>query len=112
MAIRCLETTEEFFRPQFIQTNSQSNIDVLQDSNSEADENENENDSGNKVGKKSRIPIEKFSDDEDEIHRFRNMGFPNMKYLDQDVNGPSVAQNQQQTFYKEYQENKNNDIKN
>lgn len=51
MAIRALETTEEFFRPQFIQQNkSLSNIDILQDSNSELDE--NENDSDQKVGKK------------------------------------------------------------
>ena len=39
---------------------------------------------------------------------FRNMGFPNMNYLDPDAHGPPV---QDQTFYKDYEENQENDIK-
>lgn len=38
----------------------------------------------------------------------RNMGFPNMKYLDPDAQGPPV---QEKTLYKEFQQNKDNDIK-
>ena len=39
----------------------------------------------------------------------RNMGFPNMKYLDPDIQGVPVRQDQ--TFYKEFQANQDNDIK-
>jgi len=38
----------------------------------------------------------------------RNMGFPNMKYLDPDAKGAPI---QEKTLYKEYQNIKNNDIK-
>ena len=38
----------------------------------------------------------------------RNMGFPNMKYLDPDAQGPPI---QEKTLYKEFQQNKDNDIK-
>ena len=38
----------------------------------------------------------------------RNMGFPNMKYLDPDALGPPI---QEKTLYKEFQQNKDNDIK-
>jgi len=38
----------------------------------------------------------------------RNMGFPNMKYLDPETHGPPVKE---ETFYKEYQDNKDNDQK-
>ncbi len=37
------------------------------------------------------------------------MGFPDLSYLDPDVNGPPVQSNI--TFYKKFQEDKNNDIK-
>lgn len=36
------------------------------------------------------------------------MGFPNMNYLDPDTNGPPV---QSQTFYKNFENNKKNDVK-
>ena len=39
------------------------------------------------------------------------MGFPNMKHMDPEVNGPPVDKLQQQTFYKEFTENKTNDVK-
>ena len=38
----------------------------------------------------------------------RNMGFPDMKYMDTDAQGPPVIE---KTLYKEYQENRNNDVK-
>ena len=38
----------------------------------------------------------------------RNMGFPNMKYLDPDSHGAPI---QEKTLYKEFQQNKNNDIR-
>lgn len=38
----------------------------------------------------------------------RNMGFPNMKYLDPDTLGAPI---QEKTLYKEFQQNKDNDIK-
>lgn len=38
----------------------------------------------------------------------RNMGFPDMKYLDPDAQGPPI---QERTLYKEFQQNKDNDIK-
>lgn len=38
----------------------------------------------------------------------RNMGFPNMKYLDPDVCGPPI---QEKTLYKAFQQNKHNDVK-
>ena len=36
------------------------------------------------------------------------MGFPDMKYMDPDALGPPVIE---KTFYKEYQENINNDVR-
>ena len=65
MAIRGVETTDEFFRPNFnIATNSQSNIDVIQDSNSsDSDDDGEDRPPGNK--RSSRVPIEKFSDHSD-----------------------------------------------
>ena len=36
------------------------------------------------------------------------MGFPNMNYLDPDANGPPL---QTQTYYKNYEDNQDNDIK-
>lgn len=38
----------------------------------------------------------------------RNMGFPDMKYLDPDQHGAPIKE---ETFYKEYQKNKDNDIR-
>ena len=38
----------------------------------------------------------------------RNMGFPNMKYLDADAVGAPI---QEKTLYKEFQQNKDNDIR-
>ena len=37
------------------------------------------------------------------------MGFPNMNYLDPDANGPPL---QTQTYYKNFENNQDNDIKN
>ena len=37
------------------------------------------------------------------------MGFPNMNYLDPDAKGPAV---QNQTYYKNFVDNNNNDVKN
>ena len=39
---------------------------------------------------------------------FRGMGFPNMNYLDPDANGPPL---QQQSYYRNYEENQDNDVK-
>ena len=36
------------------------------------------------------------------------MGFPNFKYLDPDYHGPPVME---KTFFKEYKEDKKNDLK-
>ena len=36
------------------------------------------------------------------------MGFPNMNYLDPEANGPPL---QNQTYYKNYEEDQNNDVK-
>jgi hypothetical protein len=46
------------------------------------------------------VPIEKFSDESDEnrpqmMENFRNMGFPDMKHMDPDVNGPALDKLQQ-----------------
>ena len=38
----------------------------------------------------------------------RNMGFPNMKYLDPDAVGAPI---QEKTLYKEFEQNKDNDIR-
>jgi hypothetical protein len=51
------------------------------------------------------VPLEKFND------TIRNKGFPDMCHIDSDTQGPPVAQNQQQTFYREYEANTQNDIK-
>ena len=39
---------------------------------------------------------------------FRNMGFPNMNYLDPDAKGQPV---QMQSYYRDHEENQNNDVK-
>ena len=40
--------------------------------------------------------------------QFRNMGFPNMNYLDPEANGPPL---QTQTYYKNFEEDQDNDVK-
>ena len=40
--------------------------------------------------------------------QFRNMGFPNMNYLDPDATGAPV---QTQTYYRDYEDNRDNDVK-
>ena len=119
--IRGVETIEEFFRPEFAQ-NTQS----LDDINDDSDENEvpvRASAFSNKEGKVSKFQIPKFSDEDSDDDNnsapidigndhnkanFRNMGFPNMNYLDPDTHGPPV---QNQTFYKDFEENEENDIK-
>ena len=119
--IRGVETIEEFFRPEFAQ-NTQS----LDDINDDSDENEEpirdsafSNKDGGKV---SKFKIPQFSDDDSDDDNdldidlgndnnkanFRNMGFPNMNYLDPETHGPPV---QNQTFYKDFEEMRDNDVK-
>lgn len=57
-------------------------------------------------GQGRNMPGFKHADDGPKMAR--NMGFPNMKYLDPDAQGPPV---QEKTLYKEFQQNKDNDIK-
>lgn len=57
--------------------------------------------------------MSKFAEGTDTDHpiekvQARQMGFPNMKYLDPETQGAPLVE---KTFYKEYKENKHNDIK-
>ena len=124
--IRGVETIEEFFRPEFVQ-NTQSLGDINDDSDDDfmikdvsiaQDNAENvkvaapsRGTKRTKKRKKARFPS--FSDnsssgsssqqidiaqDENKAN-FRNMGFPNMNYLDPEANGPPL---QQQTYYRNF----------
>ena len=119
--VRGVETIEEFFRPEFTQnTNSLNEIN---------DDSEDENKGiGKRISALQRSSVAKqlgpfpnFSDNDSssqnsqmDISRdnnksqFRNMGFPNMNYLDPDAQGPPL---QTQTYYKNFEDNQDNDIK-
>ena len=119
--VRGVETIEEFFRPEFAQ-NTQS----LDDINDDSDENEppvrDSAFSDKRGGQVSKFKIPQFSDDDSgedsnvpvdlgqdaNKANFRNMGFPNMNYLDPESHGPPV---QTQTFYKDFEEDRENDVK-
>ena len=119
--VQAVETIEEFFRPEFAQNNQS-----LDDINDDSDENDvpiRGSVFSNKERQASKFKMPQFSEDDSEDDgnsvtvdigndnnkaNFRNMGFPNMNYLDPDAHGPPV---QDQTFYKDYEENQENDIK-
>ena len=113
--VQAVETIEEFFRPEFAQNNQS-----LDDINDDSDENDvpiRGSVFSNKERQASKFKMPQFSEDDSEDDgnsvtidigndknkaNFRNMGFPNMNYLDPDAHGPPV---QDQTFYKDYEEN-------
>ena len=116
--IRGVETIEEFFRPEFAY-NTQSLDDINDDS--EEEEGRQENDIQRKsrlkrsAGGNKIIPFPSFSEDNSSDDysqldiakdgnkaQYRNMGFPNMNYLDPDAQGPPL---QNQTYYRNYEDN-------
>ena len=126
--IRGVETIEEFFRPEFAQ-NTQSLDDINDDSdNSDLEDNQRTSKLKRSIGGPKAAPFPQFSDDDDNSPsnssgqgsqidigkdankaQFRNMGFPNMNYLDPDAKGPPL---QNQTYYRQYEDNQDNDVKN
>lgn len=99
--VRGVETIEEFFRPEFAQNNQ--SLDDINDS----DENEvpiRGSVFSNKERQVSKFKMPQFSEDDSDDGNsvtidigndgnkanFRNMGFPNMNYLDPDAHGPPV----------------------
>ena len=119
--VRGVETIEEFFRPEFAQ-NTQSLGDINDDSDEEELPVRASAFSDKRGGQVSKFKMPQFSDDDsgDDSNvpidigqdankaQFRNMGFPNMNYLDPESHGPPV---QNQTFYKEFEDDRENDIK-
>lgn len=102
--IRGVETIEEFFRPEFTQ-NTQS-LDDIGDSDEENTKGTPKRTTkSKKMLEKSKMggPFPQFSDNSSSSNDspidisndnnkagFRNMGFPNMNYLDPDANGPPL----------------------
>ena len=104
--VRGVETIEEFFRPEFAH-NTQSLGNINDDSDDDINEEEMEMTNGEgEDGARKRVKLSDMNvskDEEEELdeedggagvaggqrskEKFRNMGFPNMNYLDPDAKG-------------------------